>query len=175
MEFLIDDLLNYSRIGKSAVHNEIVSMDRLLQSMKLTFADRLNEKGGTLTIMKDVPDIRTDKSLVTQIFTNLIDNALKFTSPKTPPQIKIDWQSGENDIFFQITDNGIGIPPEHHEKIFQIFQRLHNQDEYPGTGIGLATVQKSLNLLEGSIIVASEVGKGSTFSLRVPKSGFHQN
>ncbi len=170
MELLIDDLLNYSRIGKSAVQCDTVSMNQLLQSLKNTFSEQLKRNGGKIEIPENIPDIYSDKSLLFQIFTNLIDNALKFTKSGVKPIVKIDCHTDENNIYFQISDNGIGVPVEHHEKIFQIFQRLHNQDDYPGTGIGLASVKKSLTLLGGSIMLASEPDKGSTFSIRLPKT-----
>lgn len=168
MERLIDDMLVYSRIGKSALRNESIKMDELLRSLLQTFTEQLEKNGGDISLAKDFPKILADQSLVIQVFTNLIENALKFKRPGVTPQIKIDWQIDGSFAIFQISDNGIGIASEHYERIFQIFQRLHNEDEFPGTGIGLATVKKSLVLLGGSISVTSEIGRGSVFSVRLP-------
>jgi len=81
----------------------------------------------------------------------------------------VTYHSGDSHVVAEVSDNGIGIPLEHQEKIFNMFQRLHSEEEYPGTGIGLATVRKSVELLGGSVWVESKVGEGSTFFVRLPK------
>ena len=83
--------------------------------------------------------------------------------------MEITYQNAGDQVVVKVRDNGIGIPAEHQEKIFNIFQRLHSDDEYPGTGIGLATVKKSVNLLGGAVWVESTVGAGSTFCVRLPR------
>ncbi len=92
------------------------------------------------------------------------------TNPDVPPTGLSDLLPVEdNHVVFKVSDNGIGIPLEYQEKIFNMFQRLHSEEEYPGTGIGLATVRKSVELLGGSVWVESKVGEGSTFFVRLPK------
>ncbi len=110
-----------------------------------------------------------DQTLLSQVFTNLLENAITYHKPDVPPKVIVDWQIEDEQVIIRISDNGIGIPAEYHEKIFNMFQRLHSEDEYPGTGIGLANVKKSLDLLGGSVSVASKVGEGTTFSVYLPK------
>ncbi len=103
------------------------------------------------------------------MFTNLLENAIKYHKPGLPPQVSLTYYNQDKYVVFKVSDNGIGIPPEYQEKIFIMFQRLHSEEEYPGTGVGLATVRKSVTLLRGSVWVESKVGEGSTFFVRLPK------
>jgi signal transduction histidine kinase len=115
------------------------------------------------------PDISVDRTLLKQILQNLISNGVKFNK-RNPKRIEIGWQAasaGTIDIF--VRDNGIGIEPQYWKQIFRIFQRLHTDRAYEGTGIGLAIVQKAVNKLGGSVRLESEPGKGSTFTLRLPR------
>jgi len=169
MGHLIDDLLNYSRIGRGAVRRETISLRDVLTPLSGDFATRLKEINGTLEIADDLPGVKGDKTLLNQIFTNLLENALTYRKPDTPSQIHVTWEAERKAVIICVRDNGIGIPTEYHEKIFNIFQRLHNEDDYPGTGIGLATVKKSVELLGGSVWVESEAGSGSNFFIKLPK------
>lgn len=167
MSTLIDDLLAYSRLGRGSLKIESISMQELCASLNQDFAVRLKELGATLTIAEDLPIVQGNRALLNQIFDNLLGNALKYYKPNTLPHIQIDWRSDGDTVILSIGDNGIGIPAEHHEKIFNIFQRLQSEEDYPGTGIGLASVKKSTDLLGGEVWVESEVGKGSTFYVRL--------
>jgi signal transduction histidine kinase len=129
----------------------------------------LDENHGTLNIGEDLPVVRGDLTLLSQVFTNLLENAFTYIKPEVPPQVNVTWHSEEKQVVVEVSDNGIGIPLEYQEKIFNMFQRLHSEEEYPGTGIGLATVKKSVELLGGSVWVESTVGAGSTFFVRLPK------
>jgi signal transduction histidine kinase len=103
------------------------------------------------------------------VFGNILENAIKYRQPDLPVQVTVSCRTEDKDIIVCIGDNGIGIPSEYSEKIFNIFQRLHSDEEYPGTGIGLATVQKSSEMLNGQVWVESIVGKGSNFFVKLPK------
>ncbi len=111
-----------------------------------------------------------DKTLLNQIFANLLDNAITYRREDVPVRVTVTWQSQDRDVVIRVRDNGIGIPAEYYDKIFNIFQRLHSDEEYPGTGIGLATVKKSVELLGGQVWVESVDQEGSTFSVRLPRS-----
>jgi PAS domain S-box-containing protein len=169
MGHLIDDLLNYSRIGRVAVRREPISLRDVLSPLENDFSARLKDIGGTLEIAEDLPSVIGDKTLLNQVFTNLLENALTYRKPDTPSQIHVTWEAERKAVIIRVSDNGIGIPMEHNQKIFNIFQRLHSEDDYPGTGIGLSTVKKSVELLGGSVWIESEVGRGSNFFIKLPK------
>ncbi len=169
MEQLIDNLLAYSRLGRAGVQRGPVPLRDIFTPLVEEFAERLKEIDGTLEIADDLPAVMGDKTLLTQIFTNLLDNALTYRRADVPVQVTVTPQTEDKTVIIRICDNGIGIAPEYYEKIFNIFQRLHSEDEYPGTGIGLATVKKSVEMLGGCLWVESEVGKGSTFFIKLPK------
>ena len=107
-------------------------------------------------------------SLLEEILFNLLSNALKFVAPATAPRVEIHSEQVETNIRLWIGDKGIGIDPEHHEKIFEIFERLHKNDDYPGTGIGLAIVAKGIERMRGRAGVDSNLGEGSRFWLELP-------
>lgn len=168
MDRLIDDLLQYSRLGRRGIRHEPVNLDSLFASLTSDLSERLSADRAVLTIASDLPTLLSDRTLLTQIFTNLLDNAITYHPKDRPVQVSVTWQREESSYVICVSDNGIGIPAEYHEKIFNAFQRLHNQEEYPGSGIGLATVKKSVLLLGGDVRVESQVGKGSTFSVYLP-------
>ena len=113
--------------------------------------------------------IESEKSLLKQILSNLLSNAIKFNKSNIK-LIELGWQSAEGGLIeLYVRDNGIGIDSSYHDQIFRIFQRLHNREEFEGTGIGLAIVRKAVNLMGGSIRVESTPGSGSTFFITLPK------
>ncbi|GAB4428945.1 MAG: hypothetical protein Fur0044_26730 [Anaerolineae bacterium] len=166
---LIDDLLTYSRLGRSSVHRGPVALREIFTLLAEEFAGRVKEIGGRLEIADDLPVVMGDKTLLTQIFTNLLDNALTYRRADVPAQVTVTHQTEDKMVIVRVSDNGIGIAPEYQEKIFNIFQRLHSQEEYPGTGIGLATVKRSVEMLGGRLWVESKVGQGSAFFVKLPK------
>jgi PAS domain S-box-containing protein len=166
---LIDDLLTYSRLGRTGIRREPVSLATLLGEIALNLQPRLEEVHGSLEFPPDLPSLSSDRTLLSQIFMNLVDNGLKYHRPQVPPRVCLAYTRESQDVIVSVTDNGIGIPPEYQEKIFNVFQRLHSEDEYPGTGIGLASVRKSVELLGGSVWVESKPGQGSTFFVRLPE------
>lgn len=166
---LIDDLLTYSRLGRTGVRHEPVPLPEVCDPLIGDLAAQLKEIGGTLSVAEDLPVVMGDRTLLGQIFSNLLENAVMYRKPDIPLQIMITWQIEGQKVFISVRDNGIGIAPEHHRKIFNLFQRLHSEEDYPGTGIGLATVKKSVELLGGSIGVESDEGEGSIFTITLPK------
>jgi PAS domain S-box-containing protein len=167
MKALINDLLDYSRIGRQQLDPKPTDSDYVVQQilamMKLSIQD------ARATITRDsLPIISCDPIQLGQLFQNLIGNALKFHGNK-PPKIRIAAREQDNFVIFSVADNGIGIDPQHGERIFDIFQRLHSVDKYPGTGIGLAVCKKIVERHFGRIWVESEPGKGTTFFFSMPK------
>lgn len=169
MGHLIDDLLNYSRLGRAGVRLEPVSLADALTNIAQDLKGHLDELHGTISITEGLPDVTGDRTLLSQIFTNLLENAVAYRKADVPPQVEVTYQIEGKQVIVKVRDNGIGIPAEHQEKIFNIFQRLHSDDDYPGTGIGLATVRKSVELLGGSVGVESKAGEGSTFFVKLSK------
>lgn len=167
MEQLIGDLLAYARLGRGELLFEEIDLSSLIKEVLPDF-ELKEDLRDTEIMIEPLPRIRGSQTLVKQIFSNLIDNALKYRKEDGKHVVKI---SGETDGGFAticVSDNGIGIAPEHHERIFNIFQRLHPRDRYPGTGAGLAIVRRAVEQLGGSIGVNSKPSEGSTFWVKLP-------
>lgn len=169
MGYLIDDLLQYSRLGRGGARREPVPLPEVFNPLASDLTGQLAEIGGTLTIADDLPTVMGDRTLLGRVFANLLENAVTYRQADVPLQVTITCQVEGQDVIVCVGDNGIGIPAEYYHKVFNIFQRLHNEDEYPGTGIGLATVKKSVELLGGQAWIESVVGEGSKFFIQLPK------
>ena len=166
MKQLIDDLLEYSRVKSQLAEFENVDLEKIFDLVVNNLSMTISENNVDVT-HKPLPMIFADQNQMLQVFQNLITNAIKFQGKKSP-EIKISAQKGQKEWTFSVTDNGIGIKPEHQKQIFDVFKRLHTRDEYPGTGIGLSIVQKIITHHGGRIWVESELGKGSTFYFTIP-------
>jgi signal transduction histidine kinase len=171
MGVLIDELLDYSRLGRDSVRAEPVPLEPILAHLRTVFATRIAEAGATLVVSGPLASPQADPLLLGQFLSNLLDNALTYRRADVPPLITLSSLRHGATVTLSVADNGIGIPPEYHERIFEVFTRLHGEDEYPGTGIGLATVRKAARLMGSEVTVASVVGEGSTFSLVLPVAG----
>ncbi|MEP0916466.1 response regulator [Leptolyngbya sp. DQ-M1] len=165
MKTLINDLLAYSRVQTRGKPFELVdcneSVEQAIANLKLAIEDNQ----ATLTC-DPLPEVRADRTQMIQLFQNLISNALKFHCAEAP-MIRISAEPRSEEWLFRVQDNGIGIEAQYAERIFVIFQRLHNRTEYPGTGIGLAVCKKIIERHGGTIWVESQTGKGSTFCFTI--------
>ncbi|HEY5436493.1 MAG TPA: ATP-binding protein [Candidatus Limnocylindrales bacterium] len=132
------------------------------------YGERFAAAGGRLELAGSPVVPRADPHLLERILANLVDNALTYRRPDVPPLVAVSVVGHGERVTVSVADNGIGIPPEHRERIFALFTRLHREDEYPGTGIGLSIVRKAARLMGSDVTVASVVGEGSTFSLELP-------
>lgn len=167
MRQLIDDLLTFSRIGTQAQQLHAVSSEEALSAALKNLMVSIQESGARL--MRDpMPEVLADQSQLTQLFQNLIGNAIVYRRPDVPLQISVHAKRSDSQWEFAVTDNGIGIAPEHRERIFVIFQRLHGREKYPGTGIGLAICKKIVERHGGRIWVDSTIGEGSSFHFLLP-------
>lgn len=167
MDDLIGDLLLLSRVGRKFIEEEEVDLNNLLDEIKMDIQSSLQENKAEIH-SDPLPIIITQKTWIRQLFMNLITNGLKFNKSERPG-IWIKVKEKENEYQFSVTDNGIGISPEYHEKIFQLFQRLHTNTEYEGTGAGLTICKKIVEDFGGTLCVESEPGKGSTYIFTAPK------
>lgn len=166
MQRLIDALLNYSRVSNQVREFKLVEGDLILKQALKNLQIKIKETQANIT-SESLPTIMGDEVLLIQLFQNLIGNALKFHGEK-PPQIDISVEKREQEWCFCICDHGIGIESQYAQRIFQIFQRLHSSNKYPGTGIGLAICQKIVERHKGRIWLNSQLGEGSSFYFSLP-------
>ncbi|MFA5269866.1 MAG: PAS domain S-box protein [Methanoregula sp.] len=167
MNQVIFDLLEYSRVQTKAHEFGLIDMNSSLKQALRNLQASIKEKDAIITA-DPLPKLSADGIQITQLFQNLIGNALKFQKPETTPEIHVSAREQGDSWVFLVTDNGIGIDPQYTERIFKIFQRLHAKGEYEGTGIGLAICRRIVERHRGEITVRSEPGVGSTFSFTLP-------
>lgn len=170
MDRLMADLLAYSRLGREDLTLARVPLGPVVgEVLELLRAD-IEASRATVEVVPHLPAVAADPRVLTQIVLNLVGNALKFVEPGVAPRVRIAATEREGWVRLEVSDNGIGIPPEHRERVFRPLERLHGMDRYPGTGIGLAIVRRGVERMGGRCGVESEPGRGSTFwvELRSP-------
>jgi PAS domain S-box-containing protein len=168
MQSLISDLLDYSRVNARAKPFKPTNCEDVVEKVMQNLFFVIQESNATIETTP-LPVLNADPTQLEMVFQNLISNAIKFRREE-PPHIHISAEKSGDIWTFAVRDNGIGIDPAFHDRIFVIFQRLHTRDKYPGTGVGLAIVKKIIGRHGGRIWVESEVGKGSTFYFTLPAS-----
>jgi len=170
MDRLILDLLEYSRIGRSNESLEILQLSELASEALLNLKLAVEEAGALVLIPDDLPRIMGHRSQLIRLLQNLFGNAVKYRSPERPCRVSLDWHDGGFGWQFRLYDNGIGIPAEHRETAFQVFQRLASGDQYEGTGIGLAVCKKIVETHGGQIWIEDNPdGPGCCFCFTLPK------
>jgi signal transduction histidine kinase len=170
MDTLIRDMLEYSRVSRAEIELVPVRVEESVREAELALAAAANEPGAQIQIDVKNATVLASKPLLVQVLANLLGNAIKFMPQGQKPQVQVWTEALDGNIRINIQDNGIGIAPEYHDKIFRIFERLHSVSEYPGTGIGLAIVQKGVLRMRGQLGFESEVDKGSRFWIELPKA-----
>jgi light-regulated signal transduction histidine kinase (bacteriophytochrome) len=167
MQTLIRDLLSYSRVdARARPFIQIPFLDIVKDALTL-LESSIHDSGGQVT-WGQLPDIMGDRSQLVQLIQNLIGNGLTYHGDK-PPHVHVSAERVGNEWIFSVRDSGIGIDAKYHERIFEIFKRLHDQKEYPGTGIGLAVCRRVVERHGGRIWVESESGCGSVFYFTIPE------
>ncbi|MEU7888381.1 ATP-binding protein [Microbispora bryophytorum] len=169
MQLLINDLLDFSRVGRVGDEREELDTGDALAHALRNLDTRLSETGATVT-HDDMPKVVGNRTLLTQLFQNLVGNALKFRSEE-PPRVHVGVRRDGDMWEFSCSDNGIGVEPKYADRIFLIFQRLHPRDVYPGTGIGLALCRKIVEYHGGRIWLDTNEGTGATFRWTLPALG----
>ena len=163
---LIRDLLEYSRAGRGDLALERVSAGRVVTTALEHLAGAIEEAHAEVTV-GELPVVPADRANLCRVFQNLIGNAVKFAGDRTP-QVRVDAEREGEHWRFSVSDNGIGMGPEHARRIFEPFQRLHGEEDYPGTGIGLAVCERIIDQHGGRIWVSSTPGEGSVFHFTLP-------
>jgi signal transduction histidine kinase len=189
MDGLVQDLLAFGRLAHMAVPVTRINLEAEVQAVIGHFSEEIGARGATVEVCAPLPPVKANAAVLGQALSNLISNGLKFVPPETKPHLRIfaeqkkAFGAGAVDgingvagpekvaadfVRLWIEDNGIGIAPEYHERIFRMFERLHGVDAYPGTGIGLAIVRKGLERMEGRVGVESTGRGGSRFWVELP-------
>jgi signal transduction histidine kinase len=167
MGTLIDDLLQFSRTGRAEMKQEIIDMNQLLKEVQIPILE--TSAGRNIDwVIADLPTVRGDLALLRQVWANLLGNAVKYTKNCEVARIEVSASKKKEEVIFFISDNGVGFDMKYVGKLFGVFQRLHSQDEFEGTGIGLATVQRIISRHGGRIWAEAELGKGATFNFSLP-------
>ncbi len=167
MQMLINDLLAYSRVSSRFEEFQLVDLEKVFNESLQNLKVSIDDNDARIT-SDSLPTIVADQSQIIQLFQNLVGNAIKFRGDESP-EIHISAEEGEDEWIFRVIDNGIGIDSQHNDRIFRVFQRLHERDSYPGTGIGLSICEKIVERHGGDIWVDSKLGNGSTFSFTISK------
>jgi PAS domain S-box-containing protein len=170
MDALVGSLLAYSRLSRDTLVTNPVQLAALVGDVLRQMTSELQERNARLVVEAGIPDVLGHAPSLNQAVTNLVSNAVKFVPPGVAPQVRIAAQTRTGFVRLWVEDNGIGIAPEHQERIFHVFEKLHRPEVYPGTGIGLATVKRAIEKMGGQVGVESKPGQGSRFWLELPQA-----
>jgi light-regulated signal transduction histidine kinase (bacteriophytochrome) len=166
MSELINDLLSYSKVGTEGGKFELTDLEGVLDRVTANLKGAIEESDAVVT-HEPLPAVMANPTQLTQLLQNLVGNSIKYRDERSP-RVHVGADRKNGHWQFSVRDNGIGIEPQHLERIFVIFQRLHSRDEYPGTGIGLGICKKIVERHGGRIWVESQPGEGSTFCFTIP-------
>ncbi|MDY6987233.1 MAG: HAMP domain-containing sensor histidine kinase [Thermodesulfobacteriota bacterium] len=170
MELLVSDLLAVARVGQAEYLFQDVPVSEILEDVTTGLAARLKEKGIDLVVTNHLPPAYCDRNKIYQVFENLLVNAIKFIGENDHPKIEIGHLDGGSFHQFYVKDNGVGIDPKYHRKVFEMFLRIREVQDEEGTGLGLAIVERIVNDHGGKIWVESEKGQGAAFHFTLPKA-----
>jgi signal transduction histidine kinase len=170
MSKLIDDLLAFSHCGRQPVELNHLQMDELVRTAVNDARSAHTTQAPPVITIESLPRARGDQQLILQVWINLIDNAVKYSSKVAHPEIVIRGREEADRVVYEVSDNGIGFDSRYSNSLFGVFQRLHGAHEYPGTGVGLAIVQRIVSRHGGEVWAKSDNGHGATFGFALPKS-----
>ncbi|HUH65433.1 MAG TPA: ATP-binding protein, partial [Syntrophales bacterium] len=169
---LIDDILSLSRLGRKQMSIELLDMDAIVREVwKELQVETANRNINLVT--SGVPPVYGDRTLVKQVYANLLGNAIKFTKFRDPALIEVGGEVHKDENVYYVKDNGAGFDMAYYDKLFGIFQRLHKPDEFEGTGVGLATIQRVIQRHGGSVWAEGKVDEGATFYFSLPLPHTH--
>ena len=168
MNLLLDDVLLLSRAGSQEMNIMDIDTKKMVKNICYEFYDKYENRDIRFNLA-ELPVVKGDRLLLKQVFENLISNSVKFTSKKDFSMINIEFEDNKHDYVFCISDNGIGFNKEDCSKLFVLFQRMHSNDEYEGTGVGLSIVQRIIRRHDGNVWAEGELNKGARFYFSLPK------
>lgn len=166
---LIDDILLLSRAGRQEMKLGKLDLNGLAKNVYNEFQQDTESRNIDF-IVEDMPPVEADRALMTQVLTNLIGNSIKFTKKTENPKIEFGYTEEEDNYIFYVKDNGAGFNMKYYDKLFGLFQRLHSQEEFEGTGVGLSIVQRIISRHNGRVWGEGEVGNGATIYFSLPKN-----
>jgi len=169
MDQLTDDLLAYSRLERREMQAGKVNPQELIEALLAERAEEIKARGVAVTLANSCTSVTADREGLAMALRNLLQNALKFSANVPKPMIEIGGRDAGGKCIFSVRDNGVGFDMKFHDRIFDIFQRLHRSEDYPGTGVGLAIVRKAVERMGGRVWAESEPGRGATFYLEIPE------
>jgi light-regulated signal transduction histidine kinase (bacteriophytochrome) len=170
MEDLIQDLLSYSRLSRAELRLQRLDLSNIVMEAMNQIESELKQRQAQVNVEHPLPQVMAHHSTLVQMVANLLSNAIKFLPDGDTPKVRV-WAEQQGDwVRLWVEDNGIGIEPEYHQRIFRVFERLHGIESYPGTGIGLAIVRKGAERLGAKVGVESQLGEGSRFWIELPKA-----
>ena len=168
MAQLIDDLLALSRLGRQTLNPALLDIEKIFHEAWKELCRSTPGRNARLNL-RDLKTASRDEGLIKQVVLNILSNSLKYTRDRDPALIEVrSFFDGDGSIVFSVKDNGAGFDMKFYDKLFGVFQRLHSESEYKGTGIGLAIVQRIIQRHGGRVWAESEVGKGATFFFSLP-------
>jgi signal transduction histidine kinase len=171
MDGLIQDLLAYSRLSRDALRREAVDLRPIVADAQRGLEQEAQKRSAVIEVIEPLGQVIADRAALRQVVTNLLSNAIKFVAPTVTPKVRV-WTERRGRVSrLWIEDNGIGIDPRYHGRIFRVFERLHGVETYPGTGIGLAIVRRGAERMGGRVGVESAVGAGARFWVELPAVG----
>ncbi len=170
LENLIQDLLSYSRLSRTELSLKVIDLTLVMSEAISLIQPELDQKQAEVTIQSPLLEVIGHRPTLVQAITNLLTNAIKFVEVDLPRQVQVYAERRGDSVRLWVRDHGIGIAPEHQQRIFRVFERLHGQETYPGTGIGLAIVRKGVERMGGRVGVESQLGKGSRFWIELRSS-----
>ena len=168
MNFLIKEILNYSRVGRVDIEFSPIKMDRMLNEIQREVISALNPPNLEFEI-GETPDIAGDSVMITQVFTNLINNAVKYSSRSNPSKVKVAGVENGDEVIYSVSDNGVGIDVNYYSRVFELFKRMDNVKDFEGTGVGLAIVKRIVEKHEARIWFESTLGSGTIFYISFKK------
>ena len=171
MSRMVDELLEYSRLVRADLRLVPLKVEPLVADVLDTVMPRIRETGAEVAVDVGVETVRAHRTTLHRMLTNLVVNALTYVEEDATPRITIGAERRNGRVRIVVEDDGIGIPPEYQDRVFDVFERLHSREEFEGTGIGLAEVRKGANRMGGSVGVDSEPGRGSRFWIELEEGG----